>query len=251
MDKAKFYAALRSRKVSAFGTSLSQKQVDGIEAVLAACVEAGADLHQAAYCLATGHGETGGRFQPVRENLNYTSASRIAAVWPTRFTVSSARAYVRNPPKLANKVYNGRMGNRPGSDDGWVMRGTGMGQITGRDNMTKWAKRFGVDPAQIGDMLMDVEFSAKALVFGLIEGLATGKKLPDYVNDSTQNYLGARAVWGGVEASKYAALAEQFEYALKQGVWVKSKPKTKLKDPLAELLALLRRAVEIVLNMKG
>jgi putative chitinase len=69
-----------------------------------------------------------------RENLSYTSAERIAAVWPRRFTPESARPYVHNPQKLADKVYNGRMGNRPGSDDGYLYRGGSLLQLTGRDS---------------------------------------------------------------------------------------------------------------------
>src|SRR6266516_4516276 len=64
----------------------------------------------------------------VVENLNYT-ASRMTQVWPSRFpTVSSAVPYANNPKALANKVYNGRMGNRAGSDDGWNFRGRGGSQ---------------------------------------------------------------------------------------------------------------------------
>lgn len=77
------------------------------------------------------HESNGGTI--TEESLNYTTAARIAAVWPSRFTPESAQAFVRKPRELANKVYNGRMGNRPNTDDGWNFRGRGLLQITGRE----------------------------------------------------------------------------------------------------------------------
>jgi putative chitinase len=67
----------------------------------------------------------------VVENLNY-SATRMMAVWPSRFpSHASAAPYAHNPRALANKVYNGRMGNRIGSDDGWSFRGRACRQAAG------------------------------------------------------------------------------------------------------------------------
>jgi putative chitinase len=67
----------------------------------------------------------------VVENLNYT-ARRMCQVWPSRFrTIESAQPYAGNPRALGNKVYNGRMGNRPGTDDGYNHRGRGATQTTG------------------------------------------------------------------------------------------------------------------------
>src|SRR4051812_11983476 len=55
----------------------------------------------------------------VVENLSY-SASRMTQVWPSRFpSVASAEPYAHNPRLLANKVYNGRMGNVSGTNDGY------------------------------------------------------------------------------------------------------------------------------------
>lgn len=81
----------------------------------------------------------------TEESLNYTTAARIAAVWPSRFTPETAQDYVRNPKKLANKVYNGRMGNRPGTDDGYNYRGRGLLQLTGRESYQKLGKKIGLD----------------------------------------------------------------------------------------------------------
>ena len=81
----------------------------------------------------------------TEENLNYT-AVRMMQVWPTRFrTLASAQPYARNPRGLANKVYNGRMGNVTGTDDGWNYRGRGLIQITGKDGYVQVGKIAGLN----------------------------------------------------------------------------------------------------------
>lgn len=96
--------------------------------------------YQAAHFFAQCYHETGG-FTRFEENLNYTSAERIAAVWPSRFpTPASAEPYVRQPEKLANAVYANRMGNGDAaSGDGWRYRGRGALHLTGRDNYRRFA----------------------------------------------------------------------------------------------------------------
>ncbi|MBN9550545.1 MAG: hypothetical protein J0H31_17145 [Alphaproteobacteria bacterium] len=76
--------------------------------------------------------ETGG-LRSLEENLNY-SAQRLTQVWPNRFpTVAAATPFAKNPQKLANSVYGGRLGNfKP--NDGWTFRGSGLLQNTGREN---------------------------------------------------------------------------------------------------------------------
>jgi putative chitinase len=83
--------------------------------------------------------ESGG-FRIFEENLNYT-AERLTKVWPTRFPSKEAAApFAGNPKALGNKVYNGRMGNKPDSDDGWYFRGRGPKQLTGRFNYTQFGQ---------------------------------------------------------------------------------------------------------------
>lgn len=81
----------------------------------------------------------------TRESLDYTHAARIREVWPTRFpTEASAEPYVRQPEKLADKVYQGRMGNtQPG--DGFRFSGRGLLQITGRDSYREIGTATGLD----------------------------------------------------------------------------------------------------------
>jgi putative chitinase len=91
----------------------------------------------------------------VIENLNY-SATRIRQVWPTRFASAALAApYANNPQKLANKVYNGRMGNKSGTDDGWNFRGRGGSQTTGREGYERVARQTGLDVVNHPDLLIE------------------------------------------------------------------------------------------------
>jgi putative chitinase len=91
----------------------------------------------------------------VVENLNYTAA-RMMQVWPSRFpTLAAAAPYAGNPRALADKVYNGRMGNAAGSDDGWNFRGRGASQTTGREGYARLAKATGLDLVAHPDLVND------------------------------------------------------------------------------------------------
>ena len=86
-----------------------------------------------------GH-ETGG-FTNITstESLNY-SASRLVAVWPSRFSQTDTLKldpddYANDEEKLGNYVYGNRMGNgNEASGDGYKYRGRGLFQLTGKDN---------------------------------------------------------------------------------------------------------------------
>jgi len=88
--------------------------------------------------------ETGGG-TVIEENLNYT-APRLHQMWPSRFPdLASAMPYAHAPRLLADKVYGGLYGNRPGTDDGWNFRGRGGIQITFRDWYVKIGAATGLD----------------------------------------------------------------------------------------------------------
>jgi putative chitinase len=91
-------------------------------------------------------------FRTLEENLNY-SEDALTRVFPRYFGAApkrSAKEYARNPEKIANYVYmdefrsaQGRMGNvNPG--DGWLFRGRGLKQLTGRNNYTAFGKAVGM-----------------------------------------------------------------------------------------------------------
>jgi len=114
--------------------------------------------------LATAMAETGD-LSIVQESLTYTSPQRIAAVWPSRFTTSSAQKYVRNPQGLGEVVYGGRMGNERngvGDGDGFRYRGRGFIQITGRDGYERFGRMIGVPLGEKPELLDDADISLKA-----------------------------------------------------------------------------------------
>jgi putative chitinase len=93
-----------------------------------------------------------------QENLNY-SAKRLMQVWPRRFpTLSIAQQYEHNPKALANKTYGGRLGNI-NDGDGWLYRGRGMKQLTGRYNYTKLSKEIDVDFVSNPDLVCSKEYA--------------------------------------------------------------------------------------------
>lgn len=246
MNRKVFFAALRKRDSGLFGTSLSQRQVDGLAAILSECESQDADLGQASYILATGYGETGGKMQPVRENMYYSSAARIRQVFSaSRRQGIPAAKLARNPQLLANTVYGGpwgqrNLGNRIGTTDGWDFRGFWIGQITGYRNAKKWSKGLGVDLIGNPALLDDLKMAVRGLVRPMLEGWAAGKRLDEYVKGEKRNYVEARRVWNGsFEAVKYAGYAKAFERALEAAGYSASTPTpTKpTQSPLAALFA--------------
>jgi putative chitinase len=118
-----------------------------------------------------------GNFMISEENLNYR-ASTMCRVWPSRFaSEAEAAPYAMNPQKLANKVYNGRMGNAVGSNDGFTFAGKGFIQLTGKDNVRAFAEHIGRDslvddPSPIAkELAMDsaIFFFEKNGLFGVAD----------------------------------------------------------------------------------
>lgn len=92
----------------------------------------------AAFIAQVGHESGGLNF--TKENLNYSAAS-LMKVFGKYFNQTTANAYARNPERIASRVYANRMGNgNEGSKEGWIYRGRGLIQITGKYTYEKLAK---------------------------------------------------------------------------------------------------------------
>ena len=96
--------------------------------------------NRAAHFFAQTAHESGG-FKAFSENLNY-GAKGLRGIFGKYFpTEAMARAYERKPQKIANRAYANRMGNGDeASGEGWLFRGRGALQLTGKFNYSEFAK---------------------------------------------------------------------------------------------------------------
>ena len=86
-----------------------------------------------AHFLAQCHHESDG-FNVVEENLNY-GAEGLLRTFKKYFTLEQANEYAHNKVRIASRVYANRMGNGDEeSQEGWLYRGRGYIQLTGKDN---------------------------------------------------------------------------------------------------------------------
>lgn len=144
------------------------------------------DLRQRAYILATVKHETADTFRPIAERFN------------------------GDPQEYFTKKYEHRkdLGNtRKG--DGYLFRGRGYVQITGRANYRRFAPLLGVALEAQPDLALQDGIAYQICILGMRDGLFTGKKLADYINNIRADYLNARRIVNAMD--KAATIAE---YAL-------------------------------------
>jgi putative chitinase len=102
--------------------------------------------------------ESGG-FRLLKENLNY-SAKALMNTWPSRFPdMDTAEKFERNPEKIANKVYSGRMGNTE-DGDGAKYIGRGLIQLTGKDNYRAFGDAIGEDLVANPELVQEPRYAA-------------------------------------------------------------------------------------------
>lgn len=174
-----------------FGGRLRQSQVDGIGALLAATE--GLPRPWRAYLLATPVVETARTMQPIME--------------------FGSRSYFNKyePGTTIGK----RLGNTV-AGDGYLFRGRGYVQITGRDNYLRAGRFLGRDLIADPDLALDPVLAGRILVQGCADGWFTGKRLADYLDRAVPDYLNARRIVNGLDrAAEIAGYARTFEAALR------------------------------------
>jgi len=150
-----------------------------LDAIVATCQEFEINTPQriAGFLAQTSH-ESGG-YTMLSENLNYRAAT-LAACWPNRFAVMGpdkkpikkdgklvptavANSIAGKAELIANLCYSSRMGNGPAeSGEGWLYRGRGLKQLTGKDNMRRCGEALGVDLVANPDLLLEPIYAARS-----------------------------------------------------------------------------------------
>lgn len=177
--------------------------LDAIDVVLHFAPEYGIHTKkQMAAFLATCIIESNG-FNAKRESFAY-SAKRLTEVFPkSRIPdLEFARKLVaQGQVAIANHLYNGRMGNRVGTNDGWDYRGNSWIQLTGRTNHYIQQNTTGIP---VGDNPELLEHLGNACVVTMswwrLNGLnEKSEKINTYADGYTLNTLNAK----GVETKDY------------------------------------------------
>lgn len=184
INKVTFYEKLREVKLFA---TLSQKQVDSIDALLSECERQGVnDIRQIAYILAT----------PYHECYNWIAKDKSE----TRMTPMDE---VGGDKYLKGKKY-------------YPYFGRGFSHLTWLSNYEKEKKRTGIDIVKHPELMnTDLRLAANSHVYCMIHGSYTGKKLSDYINDKKCDFVNARRIINGTDKSKeIAEYAEKFLTAL-------------------------------------
>jgi putative chitinase len=151
------------------------------------------NLNQIAYALATFKWETANTFQPIYE----------------RGPVSYFKKYEPGTP------IGKRLGNTmPG--DGYLYRGRGYVQLTGRANYTRDGQLLGIDLVGDPDKALQPGVAYQIASRGMHEGWFTGHRLAQHIaTGSAPDYINARRIINGLDhAPEIAATARKFEQIL-------------------------------------
>lgn len=180
-----FFDSVRS---SLFAGSLTQSQVDGMNAILDYAAGSGTDDRHLAYILATSFHETAQKMQPIRE-----------------YGQGKGKKYGVADPATGQTYY-----------------GRGHVQLTWKENYQKQDQKLGLGGELVknADLALDPTISLQILFGGMTDGDFTGVGLPKYitctdVETDTTDFYNARKIVNGLDcATLIQGYAQKFANAI-------------------------------------
>lgn len=177
IDRTGFFPRARA---TVFHGLMTQSQVNGTNVLLDMCEQLDViDPRFIAYILATAYHETAQTMQPIAE-------------------YGKGRGHIYGDPGV----------------DGQRAYGRGFVQTTWAYNYEKTDKVLGLGGKLIANydlLITDIALAARAAVTGMRDGWYTGKKLGDYFNAHTTDFLNARAIINGKDCeAQIASYARNF-----------------------------------------
>lgn len=167
-------------RVTLFDGKLTQKQVDGMLAILDGWEKdyANSDDRWLAYALATAHHETDRTMQPIRE-----------------YGRGSQRTYGRRI----------KMSGKPYFDTQEIFYGRGLVQLTWYENYKRAGDELGFDFLHQADAVMQPDIAVAIMFKGMTRGWFTGKRLSDYFSAAKEDWTGARRIINGIDKASLIA----------------------------------------------
>lgn len=112
------------------------------------------------------------------ENLNYSPEGLLKTFPKYVKDLEDARALIQQGPEaIANRVYGGRMGNT--ANEGYLYRGRGLIQLTGKANYEKYGRMIGVDLLKNPDLANDPEIAQRLAIAYFKDKQQKGVNLSD------------------------------------------------------------------------
>lgn len=179
INRKHFFDTVRS---AMYGNTMKQEHVEGMEAILNEWeAEHLTDLRWLAYMLATTYHETARHMQPISE-------------------------------------YGKGKGHKYGNPDpvnGFIYYGRGFVQLTWKANYKTMGDLLGKPLVDNPDLAMELAIATQILFKGMIKGLFTGKKLSNYFDADSEDWVNARRIINGTDkAALIAGYGRKFMAAL-------------------------------------
>ncbi len=146
-----------------------------------------ANLYEVAYMLATGFIESYYYLKPVQ------LYSRVPEGGNKAYFNKYDIAYAAKKAKELGNIYKG---------DGYTFRGRGLVQLTGRANYRKLSAIIGKNLESQPDLACEFQYAVPIMIIGMKNGIFTGYKMKDFINENLIDYSKCRKVINGLDKAE-------------------------------------------------